>query len=684
MTDNLKGKSLNGIPFASSLGVDDKSVNDFNFDKKHAPSSINDFNFPELDYLPLGKIDFVSGENYSLDDVIVVGASVELESFYYDGSSMSASLLPSAIFNINCYDGHYVNSTVTYFPITPLSRIDIYNGSSYSFELSAQTNHEVSFIDGSTLDIGIKFFPVVDLGQITIEDGSLISNFDIEFLQSQILTLLPIPSGENFDSRLSTNAQLKFNIESGENHETKLSVEESLSTSARDGALFNFDIEIFPTKGLEFEYTVGEYSELTLNTGTVVMRPLMYSGESISPFNIDFTPPVILSNINAYHGSVLSQSVINSTFIGIKTNASDGSELSLDLIIDNGELHHYGVGENYESTLSTFDAISVKPYYDGSTLDNDITFVPPVSMQFNAYHGYNFQIPIDHLYSPSLVFYPMMCDSWFDMSIEPATTHFELCNSCDYPVISDTVHFLQERYEDIRMSYSAEIGTRFSIELTRDITLSSNAYAGESLEHRLAEPLILGTFNAYHGYSSADQITIIEDKGFDVDLSNPIIDGDNANVELGTDDPTPEKYHVYRDGAIGWTDLSINYRLNIVTYDGAEMITTLTVEQPWEVKFGFGAHLDFELSTTVRITADYYDGTNTKAVFYEPSNNSYGGEEMVATLKIEYEVDFDEVGCLDNEHKYYKEDGVTVDELKTTVASIELLPFTHSLKARCY
>jgi hypothetical protein len=198
------------------------------------------------------------------------------------------------------------------------------------------------------------------------------------------------------------------------------------------------------------------------------------------------------------------------------------------------------------------------------------------------------------------------------------------------------------------------------------------------------EPTILGTFNAYHGWQS--QLgELLKDTGVDTDLTNPIIDGGNVNVELGVDDPNPPKYWSVRGGEYVLCNFGTESWMAANFRDGAEIVGTLTVPDAWIIKIHHGQRIDFELSTTVQMAANFRDGAEiNKFDFYSPPYLAGAGEYMEATLKIDYEIEFNETGCLDNEHQYYEEDGSSVDKLKTTTATVEMKPFKHSIKARCY
>ena len=83
------------------------------------------------------------------------------------------------------------------------------------------------------------------------------------------------------------------------------------------------------------------------------------------------------------------------------------------------------------------------------------------------------------------------------------------------------------------------------------------------------------------------------------------------------------------------------------------------------------------LSTTVRLDFNAADGSFNEQSLYNPPINIYQGEHMEFQMKLTYDVEWQETGCLDNEWTYE-------NKAENTTVAVEQTPFRHSLKARCY
>ena len=76
-------------------------------------------------------------------------------------------------------------------------------------------------------------------------------------------------------------------------------------------------------------------------------------------------------------------------------------------------------------------------------------------------------------------------------------------------------------------------------------------------------------------------------------------------------------------------------------------------------------------------------GKQVLSSIWLPPMYSYYGYSIMARLVTGYEVEFLEEGCLDNEYQYSPDSGDT-DIQSFQIAAIELLPFRHSIKGRCF
>jgi hypothetical protein len=164
-----------------------------------------------------------------------------------------------------------------------------------------------------------------------------------------------------------------------------------------------------------------------------------------------------------------------------------------------------------------------------------------------------------------------------------------------------------------------------------------------------------------------------------------IPNGNNIQVEL-TDVLDESCYvdRIYTGEKLG-TVLCNFCNVSHRNYSGEYADAALTVNKPWELLAWGGEHFEIgSLSTTVKLGGlNPTDGSDVYIKFYEP--DWIGAEGQTATISIEFDVqvEFVDDGCLENEYIYMNEDGDPIPE-KFTPVPIELYPYQHDIKARCF
>ena len=81
------------------------------------------------------------------------------------------------------------------------------------------------------------------------------------------------------------------------------------------------------------------------------------------------------------------------------------------------------------------------------------------------------------------------------------------------------------------------------------------------------------------------------------------------------------------------------------------------------------------LATTVRLNPEFDYGASLSATLYDPPIMMYDGSRLDFSMKLVYDVEWTETGCVDNEW---------VDANGEHKVAIEMEEFRHSLKARCF
>jgi hypothetical protein len=163
---------------------------------------------------------------------------------------------------------------------------------------------------------------------------------------------------------------------------------------------------------------------------------------------------------------------------------------------------------------------------------------------------------------------------------------------------------------------------------------------------------------------------------------NVFPNADAMEVELDFVDNTCYADFMYSGQSMG-VSMSARHQFSIKQHTGESLETTLTVDKPWELFIYVGQSLTTDLSTKPAMQPRMYQGEDFEATMEEPGAQFACGESVVASLQITFDVEFLERGCLDNEYRYLKPNGFE-DVDKFNPVSVELEPFAHDIKARCF
>ena len=154
-------------------------------------------------------------------------------------------------------------------------------------------------------------------------------------------------------------------------------------------------------------------------------------------------------------------------------------------------------------------------------------------------------------------------------------------------------------------------------------------------------------------------------------------------VELDFNEESCYADFIY-DGQYMRSALSCIYTVAPVQWvEGSRLDFNLTISDLWRLRFWVGERLDFYLGTVPVFPISFSTGESLRGIFEEPSVPMAAGESVELELTITFEVGFLEQGCLDNEYKYMTPNG-DEDKEKFNPVTVELEPFAHELKARCF
>ena len=483
-------------------------------------------------------------------------------------------------------------------------------------------------------------------------------------------------SGESLSAGLTTFGFVFMAANSwyGENLDTTLTRDRILSFDLLAGEEFNSDIRYSIADGMKGNIGHGESVTVDINFNSMTFRSNIGHGESVTVDKFTTILPVPLSLKPIEHGDELKGALSNS-YRFVTNQYHDIGSCVAELINTEEGLWRARSGELASLTLSADYGVLTRTYC-GEQINVALQTKEPVRLSADIIDGHSWHVSLHHLYSAPLYPYPMVNDSWFDVAIDPAWLHLSTCRSCKLPIVNDQLIIRLERFEDIRTTWSAEIGTATSFSLTRDIRPDVIVESGEMMVFSMdtiieitPDKMIDGS-TIYPLYLTTAEKTI-------TDRTNPILDGDDVITDNGSPEPIPEEFLSTRAGEQCFASLAIPRHPETEFSSGEVIKWDLTEDKPWEIIIGHGERLNFVLSTTVRLDFNAADGSFNEQSLYNPPINIYQGEHMKFQMKLTYDVEWQETGCLDNEWTYE-------NKAENTTVAVEQTPFRHSLKARCY
>lgn len=239
----------------------------------------------------------------------------------------------------------------------------------------------------------------------------------------------------------------------------------------------------------------------------------------------------------------------------------------------------------------------------------------------------------------------------------------------------------------IEMSQAPELDERYdgekwpvvTVELLTAPRFKFNSYTGEST--RTPDALTLSSNpDAYSGELSFFKFEP-QDVKVKLCIGNFIPDGGNIIFEMTTPYQDGCEDTVLISGESLKVSISTQQALKLDMYTGENtyndiVLTPIMLFYAWS-----GEH-----ARTMNPEMEFIARTGENYVFnlYEPHWYAYVGETTLdINLITDYEVDFEEVGCLDNEYVPSDEDG-DPDYAAAREVPVELDNFRHSIKVKCF
>lgn len=446
-----------------------------------------------------------------------------------------------------------------------------------------------------------------------------------------------------------------------------------LSSDLYDGSLADSNIRYSVLDSMKAVAFCGENIAVDMQFDSIAIKSHINHGEQCVVAGLSTIRPTPVDVGSILDGS--NAECVLSNYYQLGMNITSGENIALEITKTQDGLYRAHAGERLDVSFMAENHFS-PACRDGVKVDFELTTRAPVRIESTAYDGHSWDVDLHHLYSPALYPYPIVNDSWFDVAIDPAWLHFSTCRSCKLPIYHDDFLIRLERFEDIRTTWSAEIEAVMSFELSRDIRPELVSFGGEYMAVSMdvvteteISPIIDG--------STLANVYLTTEERIDTDKNNPIPDGDDIISDNGLPDATPEQFVNARSGEYVLANLGVERHIEVNISHGNEIIVDLTPDKPMEFDIRDGQELRFDIATTISLWPNVFDGSDFEPKIYEPPVRIEHGEQVEFWLKLTYDVEWQETGCLDNEWTY---DNKT---LNTTV-TVEQTPFRHSLKARCY
>lgn len=464
-----------------------------------------------------------------------------------------------------------------------------------------------------------------------------------------------------------------FNVYTGENVVFTLSTEGALGEiNARSSEYSVAVVSAYPAALLEAAARSGESSPTWLaTTSTFTVRA--YTGEGFADGLSTYPAPNI--EVNGYHGETFSFTLQAHQQLGVIT-AHSGDNSALTLGNEPNWLVH--TGETGSFSLATETLIPVD-LYGGETGSLSLKTGPsePIGL-FRGYTGQSVQSILTTM--PSAVLNPNPITMWSDVIVGFETaTSFDLLRTTCCPKIGSYEQIELSEMEPPDIQYS---GTKIvaQAELSTRPRFAFNAYTGESFD--IVDPNWFTQLNGATGQRATLSALVFEENNFNLCYGNLIPDSEFADVELMSLENWGCEAHVAHAGetsTLTFLENNVQPEPRIGSGETFEMI--LTINPAW-LLFAYSGEMARWANTEVTPRAGA--GESVTLSFYAPPYTASTGQSAsLVGLTTEYNVEFLELGCLDNEFLPADEDG-DPDPENANPVPVELDFFVHSIKARCF
>lgn len=503
-----------------------------------------------------------------------------------------------------------------------------------------------------------------------VEDSSC-SDFLTTF---PALGLLPFGyTGETGQFDLATTYNLPLNGYTGETAVANLSADQQLTDiQGRTGETNTVVLDTRPPAELVPLAYVGETNGISLRTESV-LEPIAYVGEAVE-IEVDDSPaPVML--VEAASGETAAISIAFSQALGTFTGYT-GESGSLEEL-EELELWRVTDGTSGVAALATETTVPSDQNV-GESFEFDLNIRPSEGMGlFRAYDGTNGVADLRTLVQ--VLLFPNRISTRTEIFCDfDSTTKFDLLNTSCCPVKEshEIIELSQQEPPDLHYHGDKTVAV---VDLSTAPRFQFTFHTGENFVG--VNPVYLGNLVMADGVVGDVSSIELDDVNFRLCHGNFIPDPEFTFIELES---------VYDEDCVAdfmftGENMTLVLQNNVDVSKSTQQVgeyMAIEFEEPWLLRGYVG---EFTRISNPEFSPHFYQGERiVNFNFYEPAYDMLDGvSATITSLTTDYDVEFLEQGCLENEFVPSDEYG-DPDMEKFNPVPVELDEFSHSILARCF
>lgn len=681
-----------------------------------------DFGFIEAFYGDSTRTDFIRTSKASIYSGTSTVALIDFRTqkdfapVIQTGSRITtANLSHNYLFKTVMGFGSTTTATIDYrtqlnLPVSVLHGDNVYSGISRTAGISPSINYGESFAFNITPQYSVYYDGVISHGTTALIDISTypVTNVDMSFYYGEVSSAyLNIETtvqanaqyGDNFGAALSTHTvfepvisqgeeiktvieytapvSLTFTALTGENVDTAISSTTNITPVVSFGENTLLNLSYFISTGSEFSAFTG--STATFEIATIAqIKTNMFNGELLTA-ELGIRPPTHLT-ANVYSGEVVTAKPNITTGLDFAATIGENVNVTSFDTIPNTYMYHGDIitfelssqtsivnnnmflGEQVRATLKTgpSEPLGTFTFKSGTAIEYDLK--TEISTQFRPKFSFNIE------------FEPTVWDS----------TYVDLNRyDCCPPKVEDLLYVNLQRDKEVEVRY--DIPHQFSVmtDLVAAPILYPKISHGTTFE--VVDYDMLLTANFRYG-DNVDVLDLYNDLVVDLNSGNPELDGDNVLIETSKDyTEFKNSFAEIGDGTCVDIELAVVHGITADMALGFRIQTfEFVVESAWRMYFYGFAGMRAELNTNVQFRGlNMRMGTELRHQFYEEPLRMQSGENLTCDIIIEYDVEFMDDGCLDNNHIPTTPEGIPIVE-ETNEMAIEGQYYSRYIRGRCY